>query len=173
VGYQGWVSRPAGSFTLRPLMDNSAPVVTLQRAVQSHWAASRRRPLHPRHGRYHADVMISFLLVAAALTAGSLLIGKAGEWIDQKIGRWWIGGLISLLTGNRRPDLDNHDCPGGRQAVRRRMSTNAAVGRLYSGGRLSEEPAPWQGYEPARGHANPGDVATCAARPPVTLRCRP
>ena len=44
---------------------------------------------------------------------------------------------------------------------------------LYSGGRLSEEPAPWQGYEPARGHANPGDVATWAARSPVTVRCRP
>ena len=44
-------------------------------------------------------MMISFLLVAAALTAGSLLIDTAGDWVDEKTGRWRTGGLIPLLTG--------------------------------------------------------------------------
>ena len=44
-------------------------------------------------------MMISFLLVAAALTAGSLLIDTAGDWVDQKTGRWRAGGLIALLIG--------------------------------------------------------------------------
>ena len=39
------------------------------------------------------------LLVAAALAAGPLLIGKAGERAGEKISRWWTGGLITLLTG--------------------------------------------------------------------------
>jgi hypothetical protein len=43
-------------------------------------------------------MMISFLLVAA-LTAGSLLIDTAGDWVDEKTGRWRAGGLIALLTG--------------------------------------------------------------------------
>jgi hypothetical protein len=33
------------------------------------------------------------------LTAGSVLIGKAGERVDEKTGRWWTGGLIALLIG--------------------------------------------------------------------------
>ena len=44
-------------------------------------------------------MMISFLLVAAALTAGSLLIDMAGDWVDEKTGRWRTGGLIALLIG--------------------------------------------------------------------------
>jgi hypothetical protein len=28
-----------------------------------------------------------------------VLIGKAGEWADEKTGRWRIGGVIALLTG--------------------------------------------------------------------------
>ena len=44
-------------------------------------------------------MMISFLLVAATLTAGSLLIDTAGNWVDEKTGRWWTGGLIALLIG--------------------------------------------------------------------------
>jgi hypothetical protein len=28
-----------------------------------------------------------------------VLIGKPGEWVDEKTGRWWIGGLIALLIG--------------------------------------------------------------------------
>ena len=44
-------------------------------------------------------MMISFLLVAAALTAGSVLIGTAGDWVDEKTGRWRTGGLIAPLTG--------------------------------------------------------------------------
>ena len=51
--------------------------------------------------RREADtgMMISFLLVAAALTAGSLLIDTAGDWVDEKTGRWRTGGLIALLIG--------------------------------------------------------------------------
>ena len=44
-------------------------------------------------------MMISFLLVAAALTAGSVLIDTAGGWADEKTGRWRTGGLIALLIG--------------------------------------------------------------------------
>ena len=44
-------------------------------------------------------MMISFLLVAAALTAGSVLIDTAGDWVDEKTGRWRTGGLIALLIG--------------------------------------------------------------------------
>jgi hypothetical protein len=44
-------------------------------------------------------MMISFLLVAAALTAGSLLIDTAGDWVDEKTGRWRTSGLIALLIG--------------------------------------------------------------------------
>jgi hypothetical protein len=44
-------------------------------------------------------IMISFSSDVAALTAGSVLIGKAGERDDEKTGRRRTGGLIALLTG--------------------------------------------------------------------------
>jgi len=47
----------------------------------------------------HEDDDLGFLQVAAALTAESVLIGKAGERADQKTGRSWTGGLIALLIG--------------------------------------------------------------------------
>jgi hypothetical protein len=49
-------------------------------------------------------MLISFLLVAAALTAGSLLpaplIDTAGDWAGEKTGGWRTGGLIALLIGS-------------------------------------------------------------------------
>jgi hypothetical protein len=42
---------------------------------------------------------IRLAVLTAVLIAGSVLIGKAGDWVDQKTGRWWTGGLIALLIG--------------------------------------------------------------------------
>jgi Ca2+/H+ antiporter len=43
--------------------------------------------------------VIVVLLVAVAATALTLLINRAGDWVDERIG-WWVGGFIALLAGS-------------------------------------------------------------------------
>jgi hypothetical protein len=61
------------------------------------------------------------MMISFSGHGGVVLIGKAGEWADQKTGRRRIGVLIALLPGRR--------------AVRRRASANAPAA---AGSRLPE-----------------------------------